>query len=97
MQNYCKRRRVLAPTKDKVEQNKTTSILTTNKFSSPFNKGGVRGLYNFNRELSGEISNTADIQFFGYHYKTGDIQLFKYSKCIEAMKNPLPCLLTVMV
>ena len=26
--------------KNKVEQNKTSSILTTNKFSSPFSKGG---------------------------------------------------------
>ena len=31
-----------------------------------------------------------DIQFSAYHYKTGDMQLFKYSKCIETMKNLLP-------
>jgi len=39
-----------------------------------------------------------DIQISVYHYKTGDMQLLKYSKCMKIKKKtPLPCPLTFMV
>ena len=39
--------------------------------------------------MSVEISSMVDIQFSVYHYKTGDIQLFKYSNYVEIKKNLL--------